>query len=253
MMVMLVRFFFQLLQLHRDGGFLLHRLHQLLTGQLIPRGGDKHGVGVVVAEELDALVELLFIYILRARENDGVGGFNLVVVELAEVLHIHLALRGVGNGDEVAEGHIVGRDLAHGADDVGELADTRRLDEDAVGVILGDDLFERSSEIAHQRAADAAGVHLGDVDAGFLQETAVDADFTELIFDQNELLPVVRFLDHFLDERRFAGAEKTGVNINFCHTKNTFCFYFSEHKYSTSVKRPQAILRAGFQIPAKID
>ena len=80
MMVMLVRFFFQLLQLHRDGGFLLHRLHQLLTGQLIPRGGDKHGVGVVVAEELDALVELLFIYILRARENDGVGGFNLVVV-----------------------------------------------------------------------------------------------------------------------------------------------------------------------------
>ena len=124
MVMVLVRLFFEFLELHRDGRFLLHGGHQLLAGQLVPRGRDEHGVGVVVADELDALVELLLRNILRARENDRVGGFDLVIVEFAEVLHIHLALRRVGHGHEASERHIVGCDLAHRADHVRELADT---------------------------------------------------------------------------------------------------------------------------------
>ena len=127
MVMVLVRLFFEFLELHRDGRFLLHGGHQLLAGELVPRGRDEHGVGVVVADELDALVELLLRNILRAREDDRVGGFDLVVVELAEVFHIHLALRRVGHGHKVSECHIVGRDLAHGADDIRELTDAGRL------------------------------------------------------------------------------------------------------------------------------
>ena len=77
--------------------------------------------------------------------------------------------------------------LCDGADDVGELADAARLDEDAVRVILVDDLTERLAEVAHQRAADAAGVHLRHLNAGFLHEAAVDADFAELVFNEDEL------------------------------------------------------------------
>ena len=127
MVMVLMRLFFEFLELHRDGRFLLHGGHQLLAGELVPRGRDEHGVGVVVADELDALVELLLRNILRAREDDRVGGFNLVVVELAEVFHIHLALRRVGNRHEASERHIVGRDLAHRADDIRELTDAGRL------------------------------------------------------------------------------------------------------------------------------
>ena len=127
MMMVLVRLLFEFLELHRNGGLLLHGGHQLLAGELVPRGRDEHGVGVVVADELDALVELLLRNILRAREDDRVGGFDLVIVEFAEVLHIHLALRRVGNRHETSERHIVGRDLAHGADDIRELTDAGRL------------------------------------------------------------------------------------------------------------------------------
>ena len=127
MMMVLVRLLFEFLELHRNGGLLLHGGHQLLAGELVPRGRDEHGVGVVVADELDALVELLLRNILRAREDDRVGGFDLVIVEFAEVLHIHLALRRVGHGHKVSERHIVGCDLAHRANHIRELTDAGRL------------------------------------------------------------------------------------------------------------------------------
>ena len=226
-MMMVMRFFLELRKLDGDGAALLHGLHQLLAGELRPRRRDDHGVLVVLADHGDALVELFFLHAVSAAEDDGVGRLDLVVVELAEVLHIHLALRRVRHGHKVAQLHVVRRDLAHGADDVRQLADARRLDQDTVRRVFGDDLFERAAEIADQRAADAAGVHLRDLDPGLLQKAAVDADLAEFILDQHQLLAVVGFLDHFLDERRLAGAEKTGININFCHAKTPSSKQFS--------------------------
>ena len=224
--MVMVRFLFQTLQLQRNAAALLHRLHDLCAGQLVPRGGDEDGVGVVLADELDAGVQLVLRHAAGAGEKDGVGGLDLVVIELAEVLHIHFALRGVRDGDEIAELDLVGRDLAHGSDDVGELADARRLDEDTVGVVVGDDLAQRLAKVAHERAADAAGVHLGDAHARFRQEARVDADLAELVLNEHELLTLIRLADHFADERCLAGAEKARININFCH-KNTFCNCYS--------------------------
>ena len=226
-MMMVMRFFLELRKLDGDGAALLHGLHQLLAGELRPRRRDDHGVLVVLADHGDALVELFFLHAVSAAEDDGVGRLDLVVVELAEVLHIHLALRRIRHSHKVAQLHVVRRDLAHGADDVRQLADARRLDQDAVRRIFSDDLFERAAEIADQRAADAAGVHLRDLDPGLLQKAAVDADLAEFILDQDQLLAVVGFLDHFLDERRLAGAEKTGININFCHAKTPSSKQFS--------------------------
>ena len=153
-------------------------------------------------------------------QDDGGGGFDLVVVELAEVLHIHLDLARVGHGHGVAQRDLVIRHLAHGGNDVGQLAHAGRLDQNTVGMVLGNDLLQRLAKIAHQRAADAAGVHLGDVDAGILQKAAVNADLAELVLDQHQLLPLVTFGDHLFDQGRLARAEEAGENINFCHKKH---------------------------------
>ena len=85
-----------------------------------------------------------------------------------------------------------------------------------------DYLMQRLAEVADQRAADAAGVHLVYANARVLHKAAVNADLAELVFDQHDLLAAVGFFDHFLDERGFARAKKTGVNINRCH--ECLCF-----------------------------
>ena len=55
-------------------------------------------------------------------------------------------------------------------------------------MVLLHDLVQGLAEVPHQGAADAAGVHLGDLDAGLLEEAAVNADLAELVFDQHDLL-----------------------------------------------------------------
>ena len=47
------------------------------------------------------------IFWVRERD-DGAGGLDLVVVELAEVLHVDLHLGGVRHGDEAVQLHVVG-------------------------------------------------------------------------------------------------------------------------------------------------
>ena len=106
----------------------------------------------------------------------------------------------------------------HGADDVGELPHARRLDDDAVGGELLLHLFQSLGKVAHERAADAARIHLGDLDARVFEEAAVHADLAELILDEHDLLARVGFLDEFLDERRLAGAQKPGNDVDFRHS-----------------------------------
>ena len=112
----------------------------------------------------------------------------------------------------------------HGADgfqDVGKLADTGRLNNNVIRLVGIDDLLQSGFEVAFQRAADASAVDLCDLYAGFLQETAVNADLTKFIFDQNDLAPGIDFFDQLLDQCCFSGAEETGYDIYFTHG-NTF-------------------------------
>ena len=197
----------------------LHRGEDLRAGQLIPRRGDDAGLVVVLAQQVDGGLQLLLAHLLGAGEQDGARVLDLVEEELAEVLDVHAALHRVRDGHEAAHpcfGDVLLHAL-HGADDVRELAHAGRLDEDAVGVILVDDLLEGLAEVSHQRAADAAGVHLRHLDAGLLHEAAVDADLAELVFNQDDLLAGEGFLQQLLDERGLARAEEAGKNINLGH------------------------------------
>ena len=70
---------------------------------------------------------------------------DLVVIELTEVLHIHLDLVHIGDGDKAVQddGQILG-DALDGAGHVGQLADARRLNEDAVRVVVSTTFFSAS-------------------------------------------------------------------------------------------------------------
>ena len=87
-------------------------------------------------------------------------------------------------------------------------------------MILVDNLTERLAEVAHQRAADAAGVHLRHLNTGFLHEAAVDTDFAELVFNEDDFLAGKRLFKQLLNQRRFTRAEEAGKNINFRHGKH---------------------------------
>ena len=210
-------FQFQLGKLRRQSGLSLHGGDQLLAGKLIPRSGDQRGHLIVFPDHGDGRVQLGLWNGIRAGENNGGRSFNLVIVELAEVLHIHLDLARIGYGHRIAQRNLVICHLLHGGNHIGQLAHARRLNDNPVGMIRGNDLLQRLAKITHQAAADTAGVHLSNVDAGIFQKTAVNANLTELILDQYQLLALIRFRNHLLDQRSFASAKKAGEYVNFCH------------------------------------
>ena len=167
--------------------------------------------------ELNSLAELILRETCCMAEDKAACIGDLVVEEFAEVLLIHLALLGVNNGGEAVELNVVSVDVLYRADDVAELADARGLDEDAVGVVLVEHLHERLAEVADERAADAARIHLGYLDAGVLQEAAVNAYLTELVLDKHELFAMVALSYQLLDERGLTGSEKAGENGYLSH------------------------------------
>ena len=220
--MMLVRFLLQPGQFGLQRVLFLHGLQHLGSGQILPGGGDDGGGLVVAAQQGHNILQLLFGHSGGAGQDDAAGVFDLVVEELTEVLHIHLALVGVGHGGEAVEDGLLHFQPLNGADNVGQLAHTGGLDQDAVGVVLLQHLTQGFAEIAHQTAADTAGVHLGDLDAGILQKAAVNADLTELVLDEHQLFALIGFLNELLDQRGLTGAQKAGKNVDLGHTFASF-------------------------------
>ena len=241
MMVMLVLFFLVLVGVllvglgsHGDqlglevvlGG---HGLQDLLTGQVIPCGGHDGGSGVLFPQHCHGSGDLFLAGGLGAAEQDAACMADLVIVELAEVLHIHLDLVHIGHGDKAVQLHVqMLRHALHGAGHITQLAHAGRLDDDAVGVVLLHHLLQSGAEIAHQRAADAACVQLVDLDAAFLQKAAVNADLAELVLDQHHLLACKGLGDQLFDQGSFAGAKEAGEDIDFSHVPNA-SFFLSQY------------------------
>ena len=226
MVVVMLLLLMQLCQLGSQSGLAFQCGSQLLAGQLAPGSGDDGSLVVVLPEHGHGSIQLGLGDGIGTGQDDGGSGFDLVVVELAEVLHIDLHLTGIHNRHGVANGNFLVGDLVDRTDHIRQLANAGGLDDDPVRMILVDHPGQGLAEVTHQRAADAAGVHLGDVDACILQKAAVNADLTKLVFDEDQLLSGVSFLDHFLDQRGFTSAQKTGINVNF-HIKAPSISIFS--------------------------
>ena len=197
----------------------LHGRDDLRAGQFIPRGGKDSGLGIVFPQHTHGGVKLGRVRALRAGEEDGACVLHLIVEELAKVFHVDTALQRVHHRHEAVQrkGSAAVPHAFHRGDHVGQLAHAGRLDDDPLGGVGGKHLAQRLAEVAHEGAADAAGVHLGNLDAGLLQETAVDADLAELVFDQDYLLALKCLGQQFFDQRGLARSQKAGDNVNFRH------------------------------------
>ena len=228
MMMLVVRLVRDLLEnLRNEVAAAFHGGEQLLAGQVLPRGGDDAGVLIQAAQHGNGLVEALLRALSRAGQQDG-----LILEKLTEVLEIHLSLERVNNGYKAVQLNLEVRVL-YRSDNIRQLADAGRLDQDAVRMVLVHNIVQRLAEVANQRAADAACVHLVYNNAGILEETAVNADLTELVLDQNNLLTLERIGQQTLDEGRLAGTQKTGNNINFSHALSLH--FYARHRDSRTV------------------
>ena len=222
MMVLVLLLLGQLLQSSRQGIPAFHGRQQLLAVQFVPRGRHNGGGWVLLPQQGHTGIQLFLAHTGSPAQNNGAGVLHLIIEKLAEVSHIHLGLGGIHHSGKSVQHHIVHFQVLHRPDDIAEFAHTRGFNEDTVGVIGIHHLPQRLAEIAHQTAADAAAVHLGNVDARLLQKAAVNADLAELIFNEDELLAGIGLSDQLLDEGRFASAQKAGENINFSHSNIFF-------------------------------
>ena len=230
-MLMMMVVMLQLLQSCRHSCLAFHCMNQLVAIQFAPGSCNNGSVGVMFAKLLHSLVQLSLRNGIGTGQNDGIGRFHLVVVELAKILHIDLYLTGIHNRNGITQFHAL--HLLDSSDHIGQLAHTGGFNDNTVGSVLMDDLLQSLTEVTHQTAADAAGVHLGNVDTGLLEEAAVNADFAKFILNENKLLALVAFRDHFLDQRSLTCAQKTRINIDGCHSKTP-----SVHKISIILYHP---------------
>ncbi len=131
---------------------LLHGGKNLGTRQFLPGGGNNACLRIVCAQHGHLFLQLRLRNLLGSGKKNGSGIFNLIQVELTEVLDIHLALCGIRYRDKAAHPGI--RNLLFNAlnrtDDIRELADAAGLNQDAVRMILVNHLTQRHAEIAHQ-------------------------------------------------------------------------------------------------------
>ena len=135
----------------QHGIALLNDFKQLFSVQAVHRRGNDDGLGILPADHVHVQLDLGGVGDVRAAEHDGSGVLNLVVEEFAEILHVHLTLVGVHNGHGAVQLHLhIRGHVDNGLHHVGELAHARRLDDDAVRLVLGQNLFQGFSEIAHQ-------------------------------------------------------------------------------------------------------
>ena len=126
---------------------------------------------------------------------------------------------------------------------VRKLTNARGLNNNSVGVELGNYLAKRSGKIADERAADAARIHLGDLNTGILKKSAVYTYLTKLVLDKNHLFICISLFYKLFDKSCFSRAKKSGKNINFSHFKIApkrssvnFIFLFIIYHLASKVK-----------------
>ena len=200
------------------------------AGKFIPGSCDNRRFLVVLTKQMHALLQLLLLDGIGTAQNNRIRMLHLVQEEFAEVLHIALRLLRIYDSDHAIQlDRLLAVYIEHCSSYIRQLAYARRLNQNAVRMIFADNLLKCLAEIADQRAADAAGIHLGNLDAGIFQKPAVNSDLTELILDQDNLLSGKHLAEKMLDECCLSCPEETGNNTNLCH-----CCYLLSFLHITS-------------------
>ena len=201
MIMMMLVFFFLFFVLIRSEVFresitgTCHCLEDRLACQIIPRCSDDACFRIQLMDDIHCSLQLLIGYHLCSGEDDTCCCSDLIIEELLEVPVIDLASCSVHNSYITVE--VNAFDRTDRFQDIGKLADAGRFDHNPVRMIVFKNLLQSSLEIAFQCAADASAVDLRDLDTGFLQESAVNTDFSEFIFNKHDLLTREYFFQQF--------------------------------------------------------
>ena len=124
---------------------------ELLTAELCLRGRHDLCLRIDLLHDLHRSIDLLLGCNIGSRQHDGTCIENLVVKELAEVLRVELRLLCIHDGHRRIQLDIeVSGNRLHRTDDVRQLADTRRLDDDTIRLICLHNLLQRLLKITNQ-------------------------------------------------------------------------------------------------------
>ena len=131
---------------------LLHSGKDGLSVQLVPRGREDGGGGVLLLQHRHGGLQLLLGELLSAREDNGAGGLHLIIIELAKVLHIHLHLGSIRHGDKAVKPQLrhIRHGILHRHNYIRELANPGGFNENAVRMELSRHILQRLVEIPHQ-------------------------------------------------------------------------------------------------------
>ena len=183
MLMFVLGFFEQVLQCRIQCFRLIHCSQQLFSAQLFPVCCYDWSSGVQGTQTLYAIFQLGFCQTSGMAQNQAACMFNLIVEEFAEVLLIHLALLCIDNRCEAFQMNFCIVQVLDSTDDIAQLANARRFNQNPVWMILIQYLLQSIAEITNQTTANAARVHFCDIHASILQETAVNSDFAKFIFN----------------------------------------------------------------------
>ena len=210
-------------------------MEDFLAVNLLPGGSNENGIGILLSYESNAVGKLTLRGLSGVGKDDGECVLNLVIIELAKVLHIHFALVDIDNNGVGAKLCIGAVNTLYRLDDIGELSDTRWLNDDTVGMKFVKHTAKCGGKITDKRAADTARIHLGNLDARITEEAAVNTDFAKLIFDKDELFADISLGDEFFYESGLSRTEKAGKNIYFRHFYISCRVAVSLHFFTDSI------------------
>ena len=168
-------------------------------------------------EKRYAICDLLIGHFSSVAEYDTACILNLIVKELAKVLHVHFALVSVNDGGKSVKNRALGVCILGSLNNVGKLTNARRLDKNAVGGVFVDNLFESNCKVANEGATDTTRVHFVDLNSRLCQESAINTDLTELVLNKNYFFDVICFFNKLFDKGGLSCTEKARKYVNFSH------------------------------------
>ena len=115
--------------------YFFHGLENVLSIDIVPWRCDNGSLVILLADHLNTGIQLVIGNLLGTAEDNGSCILDLIVVKLTVVFHIHLALLCIYDNSCTVDHNVVSN-ILNGFDDVGQLADSGRLNDNAVRRIL---------------------------------------------------------------------------------------------------------------------
>ena len=133
--------FHQLMQMMLERRNLLQSLQKRMDIEPVGRCGYDSSIGIMFAYQREGFGKLRLGGFIGVAEQNTLCMLDLIVEKLAKVLHVHFALVDVNHDNCAIQNSVLKISVYNGTRHVAQLANTRRLDQNTVGLIVMYDLL----------------------------------------------------------------------------------------------------------------